>query len=60
MAYTLRDHMRQRWLDILDLIHDHTLDLTDRMCIHFSKRCLQKSASHFKTQSLQHIKRHIM
>ena len=58
MAGALRDHMRQRRLQVLDLIHHYGLDLADAAVLHIAQRRTEKAIRQTQAQSLQNGIRH--
>ena len=60
MASALGDHVRQRRLQVLDLVHHHALDFADGVIFHVAQRRVQEAVGQPKPQAFQHVIRHVM
>ena len=52
MSGSLWNHVSERRLHILDLVYHDRLDLSDRVCLHFPERGMQKPVCHAKSELL--------
>ena len=53
MPRALGDHVRQRRLQVFDLVHHHALDLADGVAFHVAERRMQKPVGKAQAQPLQ-------